>query len=130
MTPEALGYVSALLMDSGALDFAVTPAYMKKNRPGFILTLICKEADADRMAALLLQHTTTIGVRRFDCQRYTLARSFKTVETTLGPVQVKYSEGYGAKHAKPEYSDIAAIAAEKNLPFTEVYDRVLREIND
>ena len=110
MTGEALGFALERLLEAGALDVSYAPVYMKKNRPGVVLTCLCRPGDADRLAAELLRHTATFGVRRTDCARYALTVSTETVETPLGPVGRKTGTGYGVSRSKPEYADLAAAA--------------------
>ncbi len=127
MTPEAIGFATEALFAEGALDAYVQPVYMKKNRPGFVVVCLCHEDDAERFARLLLQHTSTLGVRVFPCSRYTLSRSVEERGTSLGVVRVKHARGYGVIRSKPEYEDVARLAREYGLPFGEAYERVLKE---
>ena len=120
MTGEDLGFAIEKLMAEGARDVFTQAIGMKKSRPGVLLSVICSSEDAEKMAALMLKHTTTIGVRRLDMGRYTMHRKVETVETSLGPVKVKFSEGYGVSRAKPEYDDVVRIAAEKGVSLEEV----------
>ena len=126
MTGEAAGFVCELLLEHGALDVFTIPVQMKKGRPGFLLSCLCEAKEADRLAALLLAHTTTFGVRRYDCRRYTLERTVSTVETAYGPVRIKTGTGYGAKKSKPEYGDVAAAAKAHGIPLSEVTGAVRR----
>ncbi len=128
MTPEAVGYATETLLANGALDVYVEPVLMKKNRPGFVIVCICMPSNADRLAALILKHTTTIGVRRINCIRYALGRNVKQVETKYGKIGLKMSEGYGSIRAKPEYDDVADAAKKFDVSFTEVYNAALRSI--
>ena len=93
---------------------------MKKSRPGTVLTVLCREGDRAEMAALLLRHTTTIGVREHLCRRYTLTRTQDTVDTLYGPVRRKTSQGYGVTRSKYEYEDLARIADAQGLSLAEV----------
>ena len=120
MTAEDVAFAMETLLDAGALDVWCSPVTMKKSRPGTVLTLLCREEDRQRMAALLLRHTTTIGVREHLCRRYTLTRRQDTVETPYGPVKRKTSAGYGVERAKYEYEDLARIARERGLTLAEV----------
>ena len=129
MTPEAIGFATQTVFAEGALDVYVEPVYMKKGRPGFVVVCLCAQQDTDRFAALLLRHTSTLGVRVFSCSRYVLERSVEKCETSLGTVHIKRSQGYGTARLKPEYEDIAAIAKEHGIPFPEAYERVLKEIH-
>lgn len=124
MTPEALGFATERLLEAGALDVYTLPAGMKKNRPGVLLTCMCRMDDREEMVRLLFAHTTTLGVRESTCSRYTLSRSQKTVETPYGPVRIKRAEGWGVWREKPEYEDLAALAREKGLPLADIRQAV------
>lgn len=125
MTPEALAFACERLEEAGALDVSVQPLMMKKGRSGQLLCVLCRREDADRLASLILCHTSAIGLRRFDCTRYTLQREIRTVDTALGPVRVKRSWGYGAEKEKYEYEDIAAAARANGLSFAAAQSRIL-----
>ena len=110
MTGEEIGYATGVLMNSGALDVFTTPVYMKKNRPGILITVIVKPEDKEKFAKLIFEHTTTIGIRYTAMDRFRLERREEKVMTKFGEVSVKVSEGFGVTKAKPEYDDIAGIA--------------------
>ena len=97
-------------MRSGARDAYTIPIGMKRSRPGVMLSCICLEEDADRLAALMMKHTSTLGVRRLNLERYVLERREENVETPWGSVRLKVSEGYGVQRRKPEYADVVYIA--------------------
>lgn len=124
MTGEAIGYAMETLLSQGALDVFTTPITMKKSRPGVLLTVLCREEDAQRMTALLLRHTTTLGVRQCLCSRTTLQRREETVQTPYGPVRRKVSQGCGIHRVKYEYDDLAAIAQAQGLSLAEVEDKL------
>lgn len=120
MTGEALGFAMERLLEAGALDVSYTPVYMKKDRPGVLLTCLCRPADADRLAREMLRHTSTFGVRRTDCARYAMTVSVEAVETPYGPIPRKTGTGYGLTKSKPEYAAMAEAAKAKDVPLTEV----------
>lgn len=120
MTPEALGFVQERLWEAGALDVTTTPVGMKKNRPGVLLTCMCRLEDRERLVFLLFRHTTTLGIRESQCSRYTLSRSQRSLETPWGPVRIKTSAGWGVTREKPEYEDLAKIARDQDLPLDKV----------
>ncbi len=122
MTGEALGFALERLMEAGALDVSYAPVYMKKNRPGVVLTCLCRSGDADRLAAEILRHTSTFGVRRTDCARYAMAVSEETVDTACGPLPRKTGEGYGIIKSKPEYEAMAEAARARGVSLAEVRD--------
>ena len=104
------------------------PLQMKKGRPGVLLLCLCRPEDGDRLAAEILRHTATFGVRRVDCARYALAvdRNAPPAETEWGPVRRKAGAGYGVEKSKPEYEDLAAAARAGDVPL-ETVRRAFRE---
>ena len=120
MTPEGVGFALETLLAEGALDAFTTAIGMKKSRPGIMLTCLCRPEEGEKMARLLLRHTTTLGIRETRCKRYTLERSLEERETEYGPVRVKRSEGFGVSREKPEYEDLCRIARERGLRLEEV----------
>ncbi len=126
ITGEALAYAMERLREAGALEVFASPVQMKKNRPGQLLVCLCKDEDADALAALILRETTTFGVRRKAYERYTLERSFQTVETKYGPIRVKTGTGYGVTKQKAEYVDLEKAAREYDVPLQTVADEVER----
>ncbi len=120
MTGEDIAYACTVLTQSGALDVFTTPVSMKKNRPGVMLTVLCKEQDRQKMAGAIFAHTTTIGIREHKCSRYTLHRKESTVTTVYGDVRVKISEGYGVKRIKPEHDDLERLARENGVTVAQI----------
>jgi len=127
MTPEAVAFAQTLLLDQGALDAYVIPIIMKKGRAGVMLACLCKPADKDKMASLILKHTTSLGVREYNCARYILKRTASSLDTAYGTVRIKSSEGYGASKVKPEYDDVAKIALESNISVQEVSRTLIKK---
>ncbi|MCA6072358.1 MAG: nickel pincer cofactor biosynthesis protein LarC [Endomicrobium sp.] len=120
MTGEAIGFAVDLLLQEDALDVFITPIQVKKNRPAILLTCMCNEDKSNFFAELILQHTTTFGVRKFICDRYALKRNTTTQETVYGKIRIKTGEGYNIKKSKPEYDDVAKAANLNNISFDEV----------
>jgi len=130
MSPEGLGFVMDRLMDQGALDVSFTPAFMKKNRPATRIEVICRKDQLQSLATVLLSETTSIGVRYHLCDRMILKRDSVDVETSLGRVNAKrIIAPNGQARIMPEYDDCKRIALEKELPFYQVYERILAESN-
>ena len=120
MTGEELAFAQERLFQQGALDVFFTNIGMKKSRPGTMLTCMCRAEQREEMLACMFRHTTSIGIREYTCNRYTLSRDFITTGTPYGPVQIKRSSGYGIVREKPEYEDLKKIAEEQNLSLREV----------
>ena len=115
MTGEDIGFAMEQLFRAGARDVFTQPVGMKKNRPGILLSVLCLPEDADRMAAVMMKHTTTLGIRRQDMSRYVLERSGETISTPYGDVRVKRAAGMGVERSKPEYDDLAALAESRGV---------------
>lgn len=120
MTAEEIGYATAVLTDAGALDVFTAPIGMKKNRPGTMLTCLCDEESREKFLQLIFKHTSTIGVREHISKRYVLNREIVEKETKYGKIKIKKSEGYGTKREKPEYNDLARLAAENDTSIAEI----------
>jgi hypothetical protein len=122
LNPEFYDYVMARLFEAGALDVFLSPLHMKKNRPGVLLQVLCRPADADPLTAILFAETSTLGVRQQRVERHCLPRALRTVATEYGPVQVKLVHwGAGQLKAKPEYEDCRRLAEAHHIPLREVY---------
>ena len=124
MSGEAIGFAMDALFDAGALDVYTTPIGMKKSRPAVMLSCLGKAADSQRLAALMLEHTTTIRVMKSICERYTLERHEELRKTPWGDVRVKVCQGYGVKKAKAEHDDVAKIAKENGISIGEVLKEI------
>ncbi|PKM78750.1 MAG: TIGR00299 family protein [Firmicutes bacterium HGW-Firmicutes-15] len=104
------------------LDFFTSPIYMKKNRPGTLITIITRPDSSEKLSQLLIQESGSLGVRYRLQKRYIASRSERPVDTPWGPVRVKIAHlPMGGMRAKPEYEDCHAIALRHNLPLLEVY---------
>lgn len=125
MNPQVYGAVMARLFQAGALDVYLTPITMKKLRPAVRLSVIARREDEERLCALLLAETSTLGVRVTPLRRHEACREMRTIDTPYGPVRVKLKllEGRPVQ-AAPEYDDCARIAEEHRLPVLQV----LREV--
>ena len=114
MTGEEIGFATGVLMENGALDVFTTPVYMKKNRPGILITVIAKPEDKEKFAKLIFENTKTIGIRYTLMDRFRLERREEKVMTRFGEASVKISEGYGVTRIKPESDDVSRIARSGN----------------
>ena len=124
MTPEAVGFAMEQLFAAGALDVYTTPIGMKKNRPGVLLTCMCREDDREAMLRTIFRHTSTLGVRVSVCDRYTLSRRQYAVQTPDGEIRVKESSGWGVLRRKAEFEDLSRIARQTDKSIAEVLDTI------
>ena len=125
MTPEALAFAAARLIELGALDVYTVAGTMKKGRPGWELTVLCETDRIDETAKNIMRETTTNGVRVRLCEKYFLTPGIETIQTERGKVRIKTAEGFGIRHEKPEYEDTAACARKEQISYREAYEQVL-----
>ncbi len=131
LNPQVFGYVMDRLLEEGALDAFGMPVQMKKNRPGTLLTVLCRPEDASRLTQLIFTETTTLGVRRRDEMRQTLARRWENVRTQWGEVRIKIASMNGTvTNYAPEYEDCRRIATEHHVPLKTVMQEASREYLD
>ena len=122
MNPQVYRFVMERAFALGALDVFMVPAQMKKDRPGVLLTVLCRPETADATIEMLLVETTTFGVRYYEAKRRVLERTFETVETEYGPVRIKVArDGARTLHFQPEFEDCARVAASAKVPLLEVH---------
>ena len=128
LSPQVLAYAMERLLGEGALDVFSAPVQMKKNRPGALLTVLAKPEDADRLAKLIFAETTTLGIRRREERRHTLARRWENVQTNWGPVRIKIASMNGTiSNYAPEYEDCRALAEAHHVPLKTVIEDAMRK---
>ena len=125
MTGEEIGFAVEELLKGGAVDVWTSAIQMKKNRPGTLLTVLCKEEAKEDVIRQIFRLTTTIGIRETLHRRYVLDREIASAECAHGTVRKKVVSGYGVSREKPEYEDVAAIAREKGLSLKEAVKDML-----
>ncbi|HCB99733.1 MAG TPA: nickel pincer cofactor biosynthesis protein LarC [Ruminococcaceae bacterium] len=128
-TGEALGHVLDLLFDAGVADAYFTPIYMKKNRPAFLLTVLCTENLEKQVARILFQHTGAIGLRTRKSERLMMQRISGTVSTQFGTVALKRSTLDTIEKIKPEFDSLKKVACEANVSLAEVENAVQAQIS-
>jgi uncharacterized protein (TIGR00299 family) protein len=122
-TGEAIAHAADLLWAAGALDVALTPVQMKKGRPGILLAVQARPADANKLEAILFRETPTLGVRRSTVLRTVLAREEHTVNSEWGPVAGKIAFlPDGSERFTPEYEACCQIAERGGVPLAAVVD--------
>ena len=120
-TGEMLGLTMEMLLEAGAADVWYTPVYMKKNRPAYQLSVLCKETDRELLEDILMTQSTTIGIRRYPVQRTVLEREMKMVKTPYGIVEIKICRHKDKFFFYPEYESIRRICKETGADFQNVY---------
>ena len=123
ISPQILGHVMERAFELGALDCYFTPVQMKKNRPGVLLSVLCRDEQRSALSELLFSETTTLGIRAYEVERRALQRQIVAVETQYGPIDVKVAQlnGHIVK-AMPEYEQCRQAARAANVPLRLVED--------
>jgi uncharacterized protein (TIGR00299 family) protein len=123
MSAQLFGHVMERAFELGALDCYLTPVQMKKNRPGTLVSILCRPDERAKFLEMLFAETTTIGARSFEVQRRALARETVTVTTQFGPIDVKVAHiKNGAVNATPEFEQCRAAAQKAGVALREVQE--------
>lgn len=120
MTPEEIGFCIEQLLLSPALEVFTTPIMMKKQRPGTMLTVLCKVEDIEIIRNLIFKHTTSLGIRYYRCERYILNRSIGEIDWEGSTIAFKKSSGFGVIRNKYEYDSLAAFAKRNDMSLLDL----------
>ncbi len=121
---ESLGYTLNRLMEAGARDAHFIPVYMKKNRPGYQLNVICTPEDAPELEQIIFEETTTIGIRKVLMDRTVMDREVRMVQTPAGEAKIKVCRYKGIEKRFPEYESVTALCKKSGKDYQEVYRMV------
>jgi len=124
MTAEEIGFALEEFMAAGALEVYTVPIGMKKSRPGTKICVLCKEKEKKGLVQAIFKHTTTLGIRKKQTQRYLLERSMKEEESPLGKIHYKEAGGWGISRKKYEYDELAALARKNKMSLREVRQKL------
>lgn len=120
-TGEVLGYTQELLFKNKALDVFFTPIYMKKNRPAYRMTVVCKKEDMTNLQKIIFRETTTIGIRYRYEYRTVLKREIIELDTEYGKIKAKKVTNDDETYIYPEYESIKEVALNNKIPLKELY---------
>ena len=118
---EVLGYTMERLLAAGARDVCYAPIYMKKNRPAYMLHVLCDRRQIPAMEEIIFNETTTIGIRRYKVERTILIRHEAKAKTAYGEVELKICEKNGIVYRYPEYESVKKLCEAAGVPFKVVY---------
>src|SRR5579872_3951133 len=131
LNPQVIGYAMERALNEGALDAFVLPVQMKKNRPGMLLTVLCRNEDAERLTRMIFTETSTLGIRRREEERAVLTREWVAAATPWGSVRVKIARHNGAVvNYAAEYEDCRKIALEKSVPLKSVMEAAVESYSN
>jgi len=122
MSPQLFGHVMDLAFELGALDCYFTSVQMKKNRPGMLLSMLCRPNEREKFLQMLFAETTTIGARSYEVDRRALPRETVRVQTKFGAIDVKVVHSNGDVKAMPEFEQCRAVAQSAGVALREVQD--------
>lgn len=123
---EGFGFLLERLLEAGALDVYFTPVQMKKNRPGTLITMLCRRPQLEGLAGVLLMESGSLGCRYTSAARFEAEREIAEVETAFGTVRVKRARLDGRPlAAAPEFEDCRRLALESGVPWRDVYRAAL-----
>ena len=127
MSPEIIPYLNQLLLGEGALDASQIPIQMKKGRPGFTIRVLSTDAKRERLAQVILEESSTLGVRMHRVERIVLPREEREVKTQYGPIKVKVAFDREGKviNLMPEYESCRQAAEKRKVPLKEVYQETI-----
>ena len=127
MNPQIFGALMEQLYARGALEVFYQPVQMKKNRPGTLMTVVCRPGDRRALTDLVFAETTTIGVRHQEMDRECLERETVPVPTPWGEVRIKIARRDGrVLNAQPEFDDVARLASAHGVPIKDVHAQATR----
>ncbi len=123
LNPELYGFLGESLLKSGARDYYLTPVYMKKGRPGILITVIASPEYVTGIEELLFKETSTLGIRKRLVERHCLDRDYRTIDIKGCKIKIKTAlrNGKIIKYS-PEYDDCILAAKHLNQPLKEIYD--------
>ncbi len=124
-TGEMLGYAMDILLLAGARDVHYIPVYMKKNRPGYLLCVICEENDVEKMERIIFKETTTLGIRRVKMESTRLPYEVITIKTENGNVKVKRCVVGKEIRFYPEYEDVILLCTKNQFSYRDNYNKIV-----
>jgi uncharacterized protein (TIGR00299 family) protein len=131
MNPEIFGFVMERLFADGALDVNLIPVFMKKNRPGTQLQVLCHQHTRETLIRIILTETSTLGVRYYPVERRLLDREAVTIETIYGKVSAKkVKTPDDTFRIIPEYEACREIAQENHIPIRTVYEKIVQHVEN
>lgn len=127
-TGEALGNCLEALFENGAADACYTPVYMKRSRPAYMLTVLCKKEKVEKTARIIFEQTGSIGLRIRTSRRIIMQRETKNVATRFGQIPVKFSNFDGVSKYKAEAEAVKKTAKKFNASAESIYSEVIKAV--
>jgi uncharacterized protein (TIGR00299 family) protein len=130
-SPELLAHAAEKIVEAGALDVFIAPGLMKKGRPGFQLTVLCRPGEREGVIAAVFRESTAIGLRQRYSERVTLDRETRIVRVAGREVRLKVSSWQGRQvNSKPEFADVRRLAGELGIPVKEAMQMAMGAMHE
>jgi len=126
INPEIYPFVIEKLIKNDALDVYITPIIMKRGRPGNTISVLCEKTNLHKIAEIIFNETTTIGLRISEIKRLKLKREIVEIDTPFGKVKAKKVYLDGKEKIIPEYKECVSIAEKNNISLAEVYNIIIK----
>ena len=127
---EQLGFLQEELLKLGVKDVIYLPVYMKKNRPAYLLQVLCQDDMAEAAEDMIFRESTSIGIRRYRAGRNVLERKMERIPTKYGDIRMKICYRSNQVYTYPEYEDIKRAAQREGAGYREVYEAAVREAGE
>lgn len=129
MSPEAFAPLTERLFDAGANDVFLQPIMMKKSRPAQMVSVLCRKDIANALGAVILNHSSTIGLRIVPFAKMVLPRQIVNVPTSLGEISAKVVlQPNGGHRFKSEHDEIMRLSKENGEPYLSLKRKIDAEI--
>lgn len=129
MNPEWFEPLMDQLFKAGALDVWLVPILMKKSRPAVLLQVLCDPKKKKNLVTIILNESTTLGVRSYEVERFELKREVRKVKTPYGVVSVKVGLSSTGEivNVAPEYESCRQLSLKKKIPLKKIYAACLKK---
>ncbi len=130
-SPELLAHAADRIVEAGALDIFIAPGLMKKGRPGFQLTVLCRPNERDGVIAAVFRESPVIGLRQRFSERVVLERESLVIRVADRDVRLKASSWQGRQvNCKPEFADVRLLAADLGVSVKEAMQMAMGAIHE
>lgn len=130
-SPELLAHAADRIVAAGALDIFIASGLMKKGRPGFLLTVLCRTGERESVIAAIFRESPAIGLRLRFSERIVLEREMKTIRVAGRELRLKVSSWQGRQaNCKPEFADVQSLAADLGITVKDAMQMALGAIHE
>lgn len=121
MSGENFGFLLNALLEMGALDVSYSPAYGKKNRPLYMLTVMLPKESEKDFAKIIFKYSTTAGIRVQSVERLIMGREMMNVYVEGEVVSVKKLYYDDIEKYCPEWDDCVRVSKKLITTPTDIH---------